>query len=147
MKRRKITFGLVLTIAILSLGANIFQFVRYNNDITKVKSPVGTVCDNKIIDKYNEEFLNYTLTQKYEFNVIKDIEKNKDFNKDPNCIAIEYNIEKNKETPDYNLLKKYYEEIKDFSIKNRNPSLNIQGITSLDLLNPGKGKSAGVVSR
>lgn len=133
MKRHKITFGLVLVVAILSLGVNIFQFIRYNNDVTAVKSPVGTVCDDKIIDKYNN-IINNTKGPKeaYEKNskaLGEEIAKMSGNEKDANCVAIRFLIGTNNQQEIYKTLKALVE-------KGQSPSLKIANIRNIYKMDP-----------
>lgn len=129
MKRHKITFGLVLTIAILSLGANIFQFVRYNNDITKLKSPVGTVCDDKIIDKYNNIKGPKDAYEKNSKALGEEIAKMSGNEKDANCVAIRFSIGTKNQEETYKTLKELVE-------KGQSPSLKIENIRNIYRMDP-----------
>ena len=133
MKRRKIIFGLVLIVAILSLGANIFQFVRYNNDITKVKSSVGTVCDDKIIDKYNN-IINNTKGPKDTYGknlkaLGEEIEKMSGSEKDANCVVIRFSIGTKNQEETYKTLKALVE-------KGQSPSLKIENVRNIYKMDP-----------
>lgn len=133
MKRRKIIFGLVLIVAILSLGANIFQFVRYNNDVTAVKSPVGTVCDDKIIDKYNN-IINNTKGPKDAYGknlkaLGEEIEKMSGSEKDANCVVIRFSIGTKNQEETYKTLKALVE-------KGQSPSLKIANIRNIYKMDP-----------
>lgn len=129
MKRRKITFGLVLVVAILSLGANIFQFVRYNNDVTAVKSPVGTVCDDKIIDKYNNIKGPKDAYEKNSKALGEEISKMSGNEKDANCVAIRFLIGTNNQQETYKKLKEMVE-------KGQSPSLKINNIRNIYKMDP-----------
>ena len=129
MKRHKITLGLVLTIAILSLGANIFQFVRYNNDITKLKSPVGTVCDDKIIDKYNNIKGPKDAYEKNSKALGEEIAKMSGNEKDANCVAIRFSIGTKNQEETYKTLKELVE-------KGQSPSLKIENIRNIYRMDP-----------
>ena len=133
MKRRKIIFGLVLIVAILSLGANIFQFVRYNNDVTAVKSPVGTVCDDKIIDKYNNIINNTKGTKDAYGKNLKalgeEIEKMSGSEKDANCVVIRFSIGTKNQEETYKTLKALVE-------KGQSPSLKIENVRNIYKMDP-----------
>ena len=129
MKRHKITLGLVLTIAILSLGANIFQFVRYNNDITKLKSPVGTVCDDKIIDKYNNIKGPKDAYEKNSKALGEEISKMSGNEKDANCVAIRFLIGTDNQEETYKTLKAMVE-------KGQSPSLKIENVRTIYRMDP-----------
>ena len=124
MKRHKITFGLVLIVAILSLGANIFQFIRYNNDVTAVKSPVGTVCDDKIIDKYNNIKGPKDAYEKNSKALGEEISKMSGNEKDANCVAIRFLIGTDNQEETYKILKAMVE-------KGQSPSLKINNIRNI----------------
>ena len=129
MKRRKIIFGLVLVVAILSLGANIFQFIRYNNDVTAVKSPVGTVCDDKIIDKYNNIKGPKDAYEKNSKALGEEIAKMSGNEKDANCVAIRFLIGTNNQQETYKTLKALVE-------KSQSPSLKINNIRNIYKMDP-----------
>ena len=129
MKRRKIIFGLVLVVAILSLGVNIFQFIRYNNDVTAVKSPVGTVCDDKIIDKYNNIKGPKEAYEKNSKALGEEIAKMSGNEKDANCVAIRFLIGTNNQQEIYKTLKALVE-------KGQSPSLKIANIRNIYKMDP-----------
>lgn len=129
MKRHKITFGLVLVVAILSLGVNIFQFIRYNNDVTAVKSPVGTVCDDKIIDKYNNIKGPKEAYEKNSKALGEEIAKMSGNEKDANCVAIRFLIGTNNQQETYKKLKEMVE-------KDQGPSLKIANIRNIYKMDP-----------
>ncbi len=129
MKRHKITFGLVLIVAILSLGANIFQFIRYNNDVTAVKSPVGTVCDDKIIDKYNNIKGPKDAYEKNSKALGEEISKMSGNEKDANCVAIRFLIGTDNQEETYKILKAMVE-------KGQSPSLKINNIRNIYKMDP-----------
>ena len=129
MKRHKIIFGLVLVVAILSLGANIFQFIRYNNDVTAVKSPVGTVCDDKIIDKYNNIKGPKDAYEKNSKALGEEIAKMSGNEKDANCVAIRFSIGTNNQEETYKTLKAMVE-------KGQSPSLKIENVRTIYRMDP-----------
>lgn len=129
MKRHKITFGLVLVVAILSLGVNIFQFIRYNNDVTAVKSPVGTVCDDKIIDKYTNIKGPKEAYEKNSKALGEEIAKMSGNEKDSNCVAIRFLIGTNNQQEIYKTLKALVE-------KGQSPSLKIANIRNIYKMDP-----------
>ncbi|RKW01454.1 MAG: hypothetical protein D8B37_01685, partial [Candidatus Saccharimonas sp.] len=51
--KHKILFGVVLAIAVLSAGLNVVQVIKNKNDIAAMKNPVGSVCGDDIINRYN----------------------------------------------------------------------------------------------
>ena len=129
MERRKIIFGLVLVVAILSLGANIFQFIRYSNDVTAVKSPVGTVCNDKIIDKYNNIKGPKDAYEKNSKALGEEIAKMSGNEKDANCVAIRFLIGTNNQQETYKTLKALVE-------KGQSPSLKIANIRNIYKMDP-----------
>ena len=129
MKRHQITFGLVLVVAILRLGVNIFQFIRYNNDVTAVKSPVGTVCDDKIIDKYNNIKGPKEAYEKNSKALGEEIAKMSGNEKDANCVAIRFLIGTNNQQEIYKTLKALVE-------KGQSPSLKIANIRNIYKMDP-----------
>lgn len=129
MKRRKITFGLVLIVAILSLGANIFQFIRYDNDVAAVKSPVGTVCNDKIIDKYNNIKGPKEAYEKNSKVLGEEISKMSGNEKDANCVAIRFLIGTDNQEETYKILKAMVE-------KGQSPSLKINNIRNIYKMDP-----------
>ena len=129
MKRHKITFGLVLVVAILSLGVNIFQFIRYNNDVTAVKSPVGTVCDDKIIDKYNNIKGPKEAYEKNSKALGEEIAKMSGNEKDANCVAIRFLIGTNNQ-------QEIYKTLKALVGKGQSPSLKIANIRNIYKMDP-----------
>lgn len=129
MKRHKITFGLVLIVAILSLGANIFQFIRYDNDVAAVKSPVGTVCNDKIIDKYNNIKGPKEAYEKNSKVLGEEISKMSGNEKDANCVAIRFLIGTDNQEETYKILKAMVE-------KGQSPSLKINNIRNIYKMDP-----------
>ena len=129
MKRRKIIFGLVLVVAILSLGANIFQFIRYDNDVAAVKSPVGTVCNDKIIDKYNNIKGPKDAYEKNSKALGEEISKMAGNEKDANCVAIRFSIGTNNQEETYKTLKAMVE-------KGQSPSLKIENVRTIYRMDP-----------
>ena len=86
--KHKILFGVVLAIAVLSAGLNVVQVIKNKNDIAAMKNPVGSVCGDDIINKYNnikgrkEE---YTKNAKA---LGDEISKKEGNEKDSNCLMM-----------------------------------------------------------
>lgn len=127
--KHKILFGVVLAIAVLSAGLNVVQVIKNKNDIAAMKNPVGSVCGDDIINRYNnlEEKID-----EYDKNVKAlddEIVKKAGNEKDVNCVAIRLFIENNNR-------EKNFKDLKSMVDKNQNPSLKIRGIRYMDYMKP-----------
>ena len=119
--KHKILFGVVLAIAVLSAGLNVMQVIKNKNDITAMKNPVGSVCGDDIINRYNnleEKIDEYDKNAKA---LDDDIAKKVGNEKDVNCVAIKLFIENNNR-------EKVFKDLKAMVDKNQSPSLKIRGI-------------------
>ena len=127
--KHKILFGVVLAIAVLSAGLNVVQVIKNKNDIAAMKNPVGSVCGDEIINRYNnleEKIDEYDKNAKA---LDDDIVKKAGNEKDVNCVAIRLFIENNNR-------EKNFKDLKSMVDKNQNPSLKIRGIRYMDYMKP-----------
>ena len=127
--KHKILFGVVLAIAVLSAGLNVMQVIKNKNDITAMKNPVGSVCGDDIINRYNnleEKIDEYDKNAKA---LDDDIAKKVGNEKDVNCVAIKLFIENNNR-------EKVFKDLKAMVDKNQNPSLKIRGVRYMDYMKP-----------
>ncbi len=127
--KHKILFGVVLAIAVLSAGLNVVQVIKNKNDIAAMKNPVGSVCGDDIINKYNnikgrkEE---YTKNAKA---LGDEISKKAGNEKDSNCVMMRLFIgtENQEQT---------FKNLEEMINKGQNPSLKINGASYIEYLKP-----------
>ena len=127
--KRKILFGAVLAIAVLSAGLNVVQVIKNKNDIAAMKNPVGSVCGDDIIYRYNnikgrkEE---YTKNAKA---LGDEISKKAGNEKDSNCVMMRLFIgtENQEQT---------FKNLEEMINKGQNPSLKINGASYIEYLKP-----------
>ena len=127
--KHKILFGVVLAIAVLSAGLNVVQVIKNKNDIAAMKNPVGSVCGDEIISRYNnleEKIDEYDKNMKA---LDDEIVKKAGNEKDVNCVAIKLFIENDNR-------EKVFKDLKVMVDKNQNPSLKIRGIRYIDYMKP-----------
>ena len=127
--KHKILFGVVLAIAVLSAGLNVVQVIKNKNDIAAMKNPVGSVCGDDIINRYNnikgrkEE---YTKNAKA---LGDEISKKAGNEKDSNCVIMRLFIgtENQEQT---------FKNLEEMINKGQNPSLKIKGVDYIEYLKP-----------
>ena len=127
--KHKILFGVVLAIAVLSAGLNVVQVIKNKNDIAAMKNPVGSVCGDDIINRYNsleEKIDEYDKNAKA---LGDEIAKKAGSEKDTNCVSINLFIENNNR-------EKVFKDLKAMVDKNQNPSLKIRGVRYIDYMKP-----------
>ena len=127
--KHKILFGVVLAIAVLSAGLNVVQVIKNKNDIAAMKNPVGSVCGDDIINRYNN--LEKKIDE-YDKNVKAlddEIVKKAGNEKDANCVVIRLFIENNNR-------EKVFKDLRAMVDKNQNPSLKIRGVRYMDYMKP-----------
>ncbi len=127
--KHKILFGVVLAIAVLSAGLNVVQVIKNKNDIAAMKNPVGSVCGDDIINRYNslkEKIDEYDKNAKA---LGDEIAKKAGSEKDANCVVIKLFIENNNR-------ENIFKDLKVMVDKNQNPSLKIRGIRYMDYIKP-----------
>lgn len=131
MTKHKILFGVVLLIAVVSSGLNVVQVIKNKNDIAAMKNPVGSVCGDEMIKKYND--LGYSSTKENYPEKAKaiseEVSKKADNEKDVNCVAIRFLAGTNNQ-------EETYKKLEAFVNKGKNPSLKIEGIGSLEKMAP-----------
>lgn len=127
--KHKILFGVVLAIAVLSAGLNVVQVIKNKNDIAAMKNPVGSVCGDDIINKYNniegkkEEYVKNAKA------LGDEISKKAGNEKDSNCVVMRLFIgtENQEQT---------FKNLEEMVNKGQNPSLKIRGIDYIEHLKP-----------
>jgi hypothetical protein len=127
--KHKILFGVVLAIAVLSAGLNVVQVIKNKNDIAAMKNPVGSVCGDNIINKYNNikgKKEEYTKNAKALGN---EISKKAGNEKDSNCVMMRLFIG----TEDQ---EKTFKTLEEMVNKGQNPSLKINGASYIEYLKP-----------
>ena len=136
--KHKILFGVVLAIAVLSAGLNVVQVIKNKNDIAAMKNPVGSVCGDDIINKYNniegkkEEYVKNAKA------LGDEISKKAGNEKDSNCVIMRLFIgtENQEQT---------FKNLEEMVNKGQNPSLKINGVSYIEYIKPAslKYKDAG----
>ena len=136
--KHKILFGVVLAIAVLSAGLNVVQVIKNKNDIAAMKNPVGSVCGDDIINKYNnikgkkEEYVKNAKA------LGDEISKKAGNEKDSNCVMMRLFIgtENQEQT---------FKNLEEMVNKGQNPSLKINGVSYIEYIKPAslKYKDAG----
>ena len=127
--KHKILFGVVLAIAVLSAGLNVVQVIKNKNDIAAMKNPVGSVCGDDIINKYNnikgkkEEYVKNAKA------LGDEISKKAGNEKDPNCVIMRLFIgtENQEQT---------FKNLEEMINRNQNPSLKIRGVDHIEYIKP-----------
>lgn len=127
--KHKILFGVVLSIAVLSAGLNVVQVIKNKNDIAAMKNPVGSVCGDDIINRYNNiegKKEEYTKNAKA---LGDEISKKAGNEKDSNCVMMRLFIgTENQE--------KTFKNLEEMINKGQNPSLKIRGADYIEHLKP-----------
>ena len=127
--KHKILFGVVLAIAVLSAGLNVVQVIKNKNDIAAMKNPVGSVCGDDIINRYNNiegKKEEYTKNAKA---LGDEISKKAGNEKDSNCVMMRLFIG----TEDQ---EKTFKNLEEMINKGQNPSLKIRGADYIEHLKP-----------
>lgn len=127
--KHKILFGVVLAIAVLSAGLNVVQVIKNKNDIAAMKNPVGSVCGDDIINKYNnikgkkEEYVKNAKA------LGNEVSKKAGNEKDSNCVMMRLFIgtENQEQT---------FKNLEEMINKGQNPSLKIRGVDYIEHLKP-----------
>ena len=127
--KHKILFGVVLAVAVLSAGLNVVQVIKNKNDIATMKNPVGSVCGDDIINRYNNLEKKIDEYDKNAKALDDDIAKKVGNEKDVNCVAIKLFIENDNR-------EKVFKDLKVMVDKNQNPSLKIRGVRYIDYMKP-----------
>lgn len=127
--KHKILFGVVLAVAVLSAGLNVVQVIKNKNDIAAMKNPVGSVCGDDIINKYNNikgKKEEYTKNAKA---LGDEISKKAGNDKDSNCVIMRLFIgtENQEQT---------FKNLEEMVNKGQNPSLKIRGVDYIEHLKP-----------
>lgn len=127
--KHKILFGVVLAIAVLSAGLNVVQVIKNKNDIAAMKNPVGSVCGDDIINRYNNikgKKEEYTKNAK---SLGDEISKKAGNERDSNCVMMRLFIG----TEDQ---EKTFKTLEEMVNKGQNPSLKINGASYIEYLKP-----------
>lgn len=127
--KHKILFGVVLAIAVLSAGLNVVQVIKNKNDIAAMKNPVGSVCGDDIINKYNNIKGKKEEYAKNAKALGDEISKKAGNEKDSNCVIMRLFIgtENQEQT---------FKNLEEMVNKGQNPSLKIRGVDYIEHLKP-----------
>ena len=127
--KHKILFGVVLVIAVLSAGLNVVQVIKNKNDIAAMKNPVGSVCGDDIINKYNNIKGKKEEYAKNAKALGDEISKKAGNEKDSNCVIMRLFIgtENQEQT---------FKNLEEMVNKGQNPSLKIRGVDYIEHLKP-----------
>lgn len=127
--KHKILFGVVLAIAVLSAGLNVVQVIKNKNDIAAMKNPVGSVCGDDIINKYNNIKGRKEEYAKNAKALGDEISKKAGNEKDPNCVIMRLFIgtENQEQT---------FKNLEEMINKGQNPSLKISGVSYIEYIKP-----------
>ena len=127
--KHKILFGVVLAIAVLSAGLNLVQVIKNKNDIAAMKNPVGSVCGDDIINKYNKIKGKKEEYAKNAKALGDEISKKAGNEKDSNCVIMRLFIgtENQEQT---------FKNLEEMVNKGQNPSLKIRGVDYIEHLKP-----------
>ena len=126
-KSKKWPKALLAVVLVASLAGNVFLVFEKLNTSQGGINTSGSICGDEIIEKYNAAYEKYS--DEFEFSV-SEIESKPNYKKDPNCVAIHVLTKKYKRedfTDSYKLLKQNV-------LSNNNPSLKINGLASLNIL-------------
>ncbi len=127
--KHKILFGVVLAIAVLSAGLNVVQVIKNKNDIAAMKNPVGSVCGDDIINRYNNIKGKKEEYAKNAKALGDEISKKAGNEKDSNCVIMRLFIgtENQEQT---------FKNLEEMINKGQNPSLKIKGVDYIEYLKP-----------
>lgn len=127
--KHKILFGVVLAIAVLSAGLNVVQVIKNKNDIAAMKNPVGSVCGDDIINRYNNIKGKKEEYAKNAKALGDEISKKAGNEKDSNCVIMRLFIgtENQEQT---------FKNLEEMISKGQNPSLKIKGVDYIEYLKP-----------
>ena len=127
--KHKILFGVVLAIAVLSAGLNVVQVIKNKNDIAAMKNPVGSVCGDDIINRYNNIKGKKEEYAKNAKALGDEISKKAGNEKDSNCVIMRIFIgtENQEQT---------FKNLEEMINKGQNPSLKIKGVDYIEYLKP-----------
>ena len=127
--KHKILFGVVLAIAVLSAGLNVVQVIKNKNDIAAMKNPVGSVCGDDIINRYNNIKGKKEEYAKNAKALGDEISKKAGNEKDSNCVIMRLFIgtENQEQT---------FKNLEEMINKGQNPSLKINGVSYIEYIKP-----------
>lgn len=127
--KHKILFGVVLAIAVLSAGLNVVQVIKNKNDIAALKNPVGSVCGDDIVNRYNNIKGRKEEYAKNAKALGDEISKKAGNEKDSNCVMMRLFIgtENQEQT---------FKNLEEMINKGQNPSLKINGASYIEYLKP-----------
>ena len=126
-KSKKWPKVLLAVVLVASLAGNAFLVFEKLNVNQGGANASGSICGDEIIEKYNAAY--EKNSDEFEFSV-SEVESKPNYKKDPNCIAIHVITKKYKGedfTDSYKILKQNV-------LNNNNPSLKINGLASLNIL-------------
>ena len=127
--KHKILFGVVLAIAVLSAGLNVVQVIKNKNDIAAMKNPVGSVCGDDIINRYNNIKGKKEEYAKNAKALGDEISKKAGNEKDSNCVIMRLFIGAENE-------EQTFKKLDEMMNKGQNPSLKIKGVDYIEYLKP-----------
>ena len=124
---KKNIFKIILVLVLVILASH--GWFMY---LTVLKNYVGSVCNNKVIEEYNNLIQDGNKLDK-EAKGFKDrVIAMKNYSKDSNCVLI--SLRMNEYLKNEDQYKKDLENLKDLVNKNQSPSIKNKGIDSLDNL-------------
>ena len=127
---KKLPKVLLVVALVVSLAGNGFLIFERLNTSQGGANASGSICGDEIIEKYNAAYEKYS--DEFEFSV-SEVESKPNYKKDPNCIAI-HMLTKKYKREDFS---DSYKLLKQNVLSNNNPSLKINSLTSLNILEMG----------
>jgi len=124
---KKNIFKIILVLSLVILASH--GWFMY---LTVPKNYVGLVCNNKVIEEYNNLIQDGNKLDKEAKGFEDRVIAMKNYSKDSNCVLI--SLRMNEYLKNEDKYKKDLENLKDLVNKNQSPSIKNKGIDSLDNL-------------
>ena len=124
---KKNIFKIILVLVLVILASH--GWFMY---LTVPKNYVGSVCNNKVIEEYNNLIQDGNKLDKEAKGFEDRVIAMKNYSKDSNCVLI--SLRMNEYLKNEDQYKKDLENLKDLVNKNQSPSIKNKGIDSLDNL-------------
>ena len=124
---KKNIFKIILVLSLVILASH--GWFMY---LTVTKNYVGLVCNNKVIEEYNNLIQDGNKLDKEAKGFEDRVIAMKNYSKDSNCVLI--SLRMNEYLKNEDKYKKDLENLKDLVNKNQSPSIKNKGIDSLDNL-------------